>query len=50
MVELLMLEATLNSLIAPHKYNIHALIYNLIILTQGFNVSDDRVSITLEES
>lgn len=38
-------KATQNSLIAlPSWYNIHALIYNLIILTQDFSVSDDRPS------
>lgn len=39
------LKATQNSLIAlPCWYNIHALIYNLIILTLGFGVSDGRLS------
>lgn len=37
--------ATANSLIAlPSWINIHGLIYNLIILTQGWSVSDDRPS------
>lgn len=35
----------LNSLTAlPSRYNIYAPIYNLIILTQGFSLSDDRPS------
>lgn len=38
-------KATQNSLIAlPCWYNIHALIYNLIILTLGLGVSDGRLS------
>lgn len=38
-------KATQNSLIAlPYWYNIHALIYNLIILTLGFSESDGRLS------
>ena len=38
-------KVTLNSLITlPYWFNIHALIYNLIRLTQGFSVSDDRPS------